>query len=224
MKLEVNGLSIEADFSEEVIQHDFIPALQRWTQMARNSQQRVFVFLMGPAGSGKSTAGLFLEELSKTIDGVAPIQTVGMDGFHYTNDRLKKMGLISRKGASFTFDTDKLKDKIVEGKNADNLWPVYSRTLHDPIEDALRITSPIILIEGNYLFLDDEKWREIASLADEKIWLEVDEGVLEKRLVERKMAGGSDEATARHHYQTSDRLNIVQTITQHLAPDTIWKW
>lgn len=223
MKLEVNGLSIQAAYPSSFIENELIPALHEWTTLHKETGQRLFLFLMGPPGSGKSTLSLYLEQLSRTMPDVCSIQALSMDGFHYTNEKLKEGGLSSRKGAPFTFDLEALRQKILEGRSADNWWPVYSRQIHDPIPNSIQLTSPIILLEGNYLFLDAPGWKELSTLADEKIWLEVDETILKSRLISRKMQGGQSEKEAALHYETSDRLNVELVKSTHLPQDRTWK-
>ena len=50
--------------------------------------------LVGESGSGKSTLALFLEELFKSLNASCTFQTIGMDGFHFYNDYLKKHDLL----------------------------------------------------------------------------------------------------------------------------------
>ncbi len=42
----------------------------------------------------------------------------------------------------------------------------YDRLLHNPVEDAINIDGDIIILEGNYLLLDEEGWRDVADFAD----------------------------------------------------------
>lgn len=222
MQLEVNGLVTEASYPEEMTEMVFLPALKEWTRKQAEAGRRIFIFLMGAPGSGKSTLALFLEQLSRRTPGITPIQALGMDGFHYDNETLQRLHLQARKGAPFTFDTQALHEKIVEGRTCDNWWPVYSRKIHDPVPNQIRLQSPIILIEGNYLFLDAPGWKELASLADERVWLETDPALLQQRLIDRKRQGGSTLAQAVSHYETSDRLNIQCVMENRLFSDRTW--
>ena len=79
--LDVNGYALDAVYHQEDIENIFIPLLKHIQQIQKAKKQRIFVFLAGPAGCGKSTLGLVLESLAKDCD--MSFQCVGLDGFHY---------------------------------------------------------------------------------------------------------------------------------------------
>ncbi len=73
----------------------------------------------------------------------------------------------------------------------------------------------IIITEGNYLFYDAEGWCEIKDIIDLKIYIEVDEEVCEKRLLERHMRGGKTRIEALDKIEKVDMKNfdlIAQTM------------
>ena len=64
--------------------------------------------------------------------------------------------MVGIKGAPITFDLDKLLRKLKELKEDPVCkWPLYDRLLHNPIEDKITVDGDIILLEGNYLLLDN---------------------------------------------------------------------
>ena len=81
-KVLINGLAVDAFYSEECVETIFIPLLKRLTELQRQKNRRILVMLAAPPGAGKSTLCSFLEKLSKETDGVTPLQAIGMDGFH----------------------------------------------------------------------------------------------------------------------------------------------
>lgn len=221
-ELMVNGLKINAEYQKEEIEEIFIPLLDRWELLAKEKKHRIFVFLAAPPGCGKTTLSLFLESLSQ--DRAYPIQAIGMDGFHYPNAYLdhhtmieegKEYLLRERKGSCDTFDKERLKEKIREGKNSDNLWPIYSRAIHDVVEDQIQLQKPIILLEGNYLLLNGKGWEDLIKECDDCVFLFAKEELLKHRLVERKMAGGMKREDAERFYEQSDQKNIVQVLEHH---------
>ncbi len=124
-KLNVNGNTINAKFDEDNIQNIFIPLLKKWTIMQKEKNKRILILLAAPPGCGKTTTSLFLEYLSHHIDGITPIQTIGMDGFHRYQDYLdchyiqrdgKQILMKEVKGCPETFDIDKFITKIKETK------------------------------------------------------------------------------------------------------------
>lgn len=169
-------------------------------------------------GSGKSTLALFLEELFKSLNASCTFQTIGMDGFHFYNDYLKKHDLLNEKGSRNTFDVEKLKSYILKTKEEDCFWPVYSRMVHNPIENQVYIQSDIVLIEGNYLLSKDEPWNELLPLCDDSVFLNVDPSILKERLIKRKsLSIGLDKAI--HFYEQSDSKNIQYVLNSKQCPN-----
>lgn len=147
---------------------------------------RFLVGIAGPPGGGKSTLADALFERLKRV-GEAPA-VLPMDGFHLDNRLLIERGLLPRKGAPETFDVRGLRD-ILQAVRAGGevLVPVFDRDRELAI-CAARCIAPedrIILVEGNYVLLDREPWRDIASLFDLKVMVAPTEEELERRLTAR---------------------------------------
>lgn len=213
----INGLTIRAEFCEEDRRQIFIPLLRRLTKLQSERGGRIAVFLAAPPAAGKSTLCRYLEHLSHVLPDVAPVQAVGIDGFHYPQDYLdsheierggKIISLKEIKGAPETYDVAKLK-KFLENRNEENqLWPVYDRRIHNPVENALEIRENILLVEGNWLLLDEEPWRSLSC--DYSIFLRAGDANQLERIVVRKMMGGFSEEYARKIVQSNDWPNIVR--------------
>ncbi len=226
-ELTVNGLLVKASYDERDVVNVFQPLLKRWQSLQREKGRRIFVFLAAPPGCGKTTLSLFLEHLSKHSDQEA-IQAIGMDGFHYPNAYLEthtftengqSFALKKRKGGIDTFDVKALKQKILTGRDEDNWWPIYSRTIHDVIEDQIQLQRKIILIEGNYLLSCYGEWDSLITYCDDCVFISADEKELRQRLIDRKIAGGSDPKDARLFYEQSDRRNIMQVLNERHRAD-----
>ena len=155
-KLNVNGQMVEAIYREEDIETIFKPLLERWYKMYQTKKKRIIVGLAACPGSGKSTLSLFLETLFCALYKDVSFQSIGMDGFHYTNQALKEKQLLNEKGSPNTFDVYKLKEYIIKTKKEDCFWPAYSRIVHEPVENEVFIQSDIVLIEGNYLISEEQ--------------------------------------------------------------------
>lgn len=217
-KLIVNGNEVNAYYSINDINNVLIPLLQRWIRLYEVKGKRIIVYLAACPGSGKSTLALFLEELFKTLNASCTFQAIGMDGFHFYNEYLKKYGLLGEKGSRNTFDVEKLKSYILKTKEEDCFWPVYSRMVHDPIENQVYIQSDIVLIEGNYLLSKDEPWNELLPLCDDSVFLNVDPSILKERLIKRKsLSIGLDKAI--HFYEQSDSKNIQYVLNSKQCPN-----
>ena len=141
-----------------------------------------------------------------------------MDGFHRRQEYLtshtadigeKTVFMVDIKGAPVTFDIDKLKSKLHEiSSGKDCGWPVYNRLLHNPVEDAVFVDADIVILEGNYLLLDEEGWRDISDLADYTISIKAEPEMLKRRLIQRKISTGSAEDKAMEFVEFSDMANV----------------
>ena len=161
-----------------------------------------------------------------------PLQAIGLDGFHYPNEYLNshtierdgnEIPLIKVKGCPESFDAEHLADKLNELR-ANNVvkWPVYSRKLHDPVEDAQTVDKDIIILEGNWLLLKDERWTTLRKFADYALFITADADVLKNRLISRKIQGGSTEEQATAFYEASDKANVERTLNDSVNADEVW--
>ena len=152
----------------------------------RSSQGRILVAFAGPPGSGKSTiAG----ELKSALNQEQPEQAMilPMDGFHYDDLYLVPAGLRPRKGAPQTFDVwgfYHILRRLRERQEEFVAVPVFDRDLEIARAGARLIPAkvPVILVEGNYLLLQQEPWSQLRSLFDVAVLPEVPDAVLEIRL------------------------------------------
>ncbi|MEF2551791.1 nucleoside/nucleotide kinase family protein [Aurantimonas sp. A2-1-M11] len=156
---------------------------------ARAGARRFIVALAGAPGSGKSMIAEHLR--ARLADGSPPTaEILPMDGFHYDDMVLEARGHRPRKGAPHTFDVDGLAvtlDRLAADDGRDVAVPVFDRTIEIARAGA-RIITPsarIILVEGNYLLLDDPAWAPLRQRFDLTVMLAVPEPVLRHRLAER---------------------------------------
>ena len=210
----VNGYEVEAKYDQFDIEKVYKPLLERWHQIYKEKNQRIFISLAACPGSGKSTFASFLEYLFSTLDYDCKLQAIGMDGFHYNNDYLEKNHLIDEKGSQNTFDVKKLEEKIEQTRKESCFWPEYSRQIHNPIENKIYVDGDIILIEGNYLLCDQLPWSQLQKLWDDCVFLYVDKEELKPRLIQRKMKGNYSFKQALDFYEQSDSKNI-DYVLQH---------
>ncbi len=221
---KVNGIKVDAVYHESDVENSFFPLLRKITEIQKEKNRRVLVMLAAPPGAGKTTLAGFLEQLSRSEPDLIPIQAIGMDGFHRRQEYLlshttvvegKEMRMVDVKGAPETFDLDALEKKILELRN--NLecgWPVYDRMLHNPVEDAALVTEKAVMLEGNYLLLDEKGWNRLSNYADYTIFLSGNEKLLRKRLIERRMKTGMEREKAEVFVDFSDMRN-VRTVLCH---------
>ena len=214
----INGIEVAARYSDRAVNGIFVPLLEKLTAMQRAAGRRILVLLAAPPGAGKSTLASFLERLSRERAGLCPVQAVGMDGFHRRQEYLlshtterdgKTIRMVEIKGAPVTFDLEKLLSavrRVAAGEVCG--WPVYDRMLHNPVEDALTVDGEIVLLEGNYLLLDEEGWRDLAVYADYTVSVSAGEELLRNRLIDRKIHTGVAEDAAVRFVDYSDMPNV----------------
>lgn len=220
IELTVNGLQVEAHYHDDEIEKVHKPLLQQLAKIhATHPQRRTIVFLSAPPGTGKSTLTTFWEYLSRQDPGLPVIQTLPMDGFHHYNTWLDAHNLRAYKGAPETFDVDKLAQNLRLIREGEGTWPQYDRQKHDPVEAAIIVTAPIVIVEGNWLLRDDERWRTLAEFCDYSLFIRAPANVLRTRLVGRKLAGGLSQADAEAFYERTDGPNVRRVLEASLPGD-----
>ena len=125
-----------------------------------------------------------------------------------------------------TYDTKAMTDAFRQicrdrdtGKKCEYKWPAYDRTIHDPVPDQYAITGDILLVEGNYLLLEETPWRELREYADETIFVDASEEMLKDRLVNRKIRGGSTAEAAEEWFAHTDAYNIERVLHGSVKAD-----
>lgn len=224
---KVTGQNVKATFTEEEITKIFIPLLSHLIKMREDKGGRLVVFLAGSPGTGKTTLSLFLEELFDKLGSSYTFQSVSMDGFHHYNDYLdshsiskngEEVVLRKLKGIPESFNFHQLKSKLKELRQKEVVaWPTYDRALHNVSEETISVDGDIILVEGNYLLLKQEPWKELKEFSDYSVMIDTDLKFIEDRLVSRKQRGGSTLEESELHYQQIDKVN-AELVLQKSEP------
>lgn len=226
--LNVNGFEYEAEYSEAEISTILKPLLKRMTDIYIDKNERIIVFLAAPPAVGKSTLALFLECISQEEENLIEMQSLSLDGFHHKSEYLEnykisylgdEIPLKDIKGMPETFDFEKFLTYLKNLKTRNENWPIYDRQKHDVVDDALKITKNIVLIEGNWLLLDEDQWSQLVSYCDYSIFIEADESILKERLINRKIRGGLSYETALEFYERSDKKNIQRVLKNRVKAD-----
>lgn len=225
----INGIEVDARYSEQAVEEIFIPFLKKLTGMQQAAGRRILVMLAAPPGAGKSTLLSFLGRLAGVTEGVGRIQTIGMDGFHRRQEYLlshdtvrdgKPIRMVEVKGAPETFDLEALTERVKRLASGENIgWPVYDRLLHNPVEDAVLVDGEIVILEGNYLLLDLDGWRGLRAFADYTVLVRAKESLLRARLVSRRVKTGVAEDEAARFVDFSDMPNVRLCLARSAPAD-----
>ena len=226
-RVTINGVTADVRYADADIETIFLPLLRRLHALREEKGRRILVLLAAPPGAGKSTLLDLLCRLCAAQPELHPLTGIGMDGFHRYQEYLlthtaerdgETIPMVRIKGAPVTFDLPLLTRRIAciaAGEVCG--WPVYDRLLHDPVEDAVTVDGEIILLEGNYLLLDEDGWRELRSFADYTVRITADPALLRRRLIDRRMATGVEAAPAAEFVDRSDMYN-VRLCLEHTGP------
>lgn len=183
--------------------------------------RRTIVAIAGPPGSGKSTMAENLREVLHEHSAAV----ASMDGFHFDDSVLRERGLRARKGAPETFDYagfEALLKRIRAGE-ADIAIPVFDRTMELSRAGASIIGADVrfVLVEGNYLLLDEAPWSGLAGLFDFTVFIDAPRPELERRLLERWREYGKSDEEARGWVASNDMPNVDRVLASRREADMV---
>ena len=81
----------------------------------------------------------------------------------------------------------------------------------------------MIVIEGNYLLLDQAPWSGLAPCFDRTLFLSVDRAELRRRLIDRWRAHGLDPAAALARAEGNDLPNAELVAACRRPADLLWR-
>jgi pantothenate kinase len=135
-----------------------------------------------------------------------------MDGFHLSNAELERLGRRHRKGAPDTFDAAgyvALLHRLRSAGQQAVYAPAFDRRLEEAVAGAIRVERdiPLVVTEGNYLLLDSSPWSGVRQLLDEAWFVEADDALRVRQLIDRHVEHGKAPADAREWVLRSDEAN-----------------
>jgi pantothenate kinase len=168
---------------------------------------RCLLGISGAPGAGKSTlAAALATAYAGTV--------IAMDGFHLADVELARRGLLDRKGAPETFDAEGYAALLARLRARPDhvvLAPAFERDLEQPIAGAVPVEpkAGLVVTEGNYLLLDQVRWRSVRAQLDQVWHVTTDETIRTERLVARHVEFGKSPDAARLWVERVDQPNAV---------------
>lgn len=216
--LFLDQTATELNLDRREVERFYCP-LATWLLEQSQTRPRLLVAVAGPPGSGKTALATILVQVLNAEAGEELAVLVGLDGWHYDNAYLEshviesdgqQVTLRQIKGAPESFDVAKATACLSEIRSLGQAHiPVYSRQLHEPVP-AAGLVSPahrIVVVEGNYLVLDEPDWRPLRDLFDVRLFVTAPEEVLLEALRERHLRGGKPAAFIEAHMRRVDLPN-----------------
>lgn len=187
----------------------FDDSLSRVRDLLNNANQREIIGIVGKPGAGKSTLSDFLMK-NLPVDLVA---LVPMDGYHLSNRVLENLKRSDRKGAPDTFDPKgfaSLLDRI-KRTTTDIYYPIFHREIEESIaaEGVVKGNVKVIIVEGNYLLHNSDGWEDVRKYLSEVWFVDIDDEVRLKRLVDRHIHFGKEEKAAFEWAHGTDERNAT---------------
>jgi pantothenate kinase len=174
--------------------------------------ERYLLGIAGYPGAGKSTDSEWLVSgVNKKIP-QKPAMVVPMDGYHHSNERLQEMGLLELKGIPDTFDAEgfvELLKKLRTVTTSNVYCPLFDRSIEASIPDAIVIepNHKLCVVEGNYLLLEKNAWKDCLQYFDEVWFLDVSFDTILPRLQQRHIDGGKTPEGAMAKVESTDLPN-----------------
>jgi len=189
-----------------VILNGFDQALARLRNI--EIRDRFTIGIVGKPGAGKSTLTSYLMEmLPKNYASLVP-----MDGYHLSNQQLKNLGLLDRKGAINTFDTNgfvNLLKRINSEIDRDIYFPIFHRNIEESYaaDGVVYAKTKLVITEGNYLLASEGGWEQVAPELDEIWYLKINDELRLERLIKRHQEFGKDLKAAEAWARGTDEVN-----------------
>jgi pantothenate kinase len=196
--------------------------LARARELAAAGRRSVLA-ITGPPGGGKSTLA------ARVADALGDAATlVPMDGFHFAQAELVRLGRRDRMGAPDTFDVAGYVALLARLRAAEDevvYAPSFRREIEEPIAGAIAVprSVPLVVTEGNYLLVEDGGWQRVRPLLDEAWYVEMNEDTRLGWLIQRHVDFGKTPDAARAWVLRSDQANAQVVAATRERADVVFR-
>jgi len=220
----------ELELDREQVERFYHP-LALWLLERAAGVPRLMVAVAGPPGGGKTALATILVEVLNAEAGQETAVLVGLDGWHYANAYLDahvierdgcQVTLRQIKGAPESFDVAQATASLARIRSLEEMRiPVYSRRLHEPVAAAalVRLAHRIVVVEGNYLLLDEPEWRALGDLFDVRLFVTAREEIILQALRQRHLRGGKPPDAIEAHMSAVDVPNARRVAARASCAD-----
>ncbi len=188
--------------------------------LRQRTENRTIIAIAGPPNSGKTTlADLIARGLPKS-------SVVSMDGFHLDNSILIEKGLADRKGAPETFDLSGFAHLISRLEEKKEIYvPAFDRKLDKTTNccHVIPCSHDLVIVEGNYLLLDEPNWRDLNALWDLRVFINLSISQIRKRALERWAKLNVPAKKAIQWVENNDLPNAERILKKRLPEDVLIK-
>ncbi|SMQ48040.1 unnamed protein product [Zymoseptoria tritici ST99CH_1A5] len=198
-------------------------------------EQRILIAVAGGPGSGKSTlCARLLQEAQKK--GLHDMVAVPMDGFHFPKSHLAALQdpaeAFARRGNPLSFNAAKFVEAVASLKATasglaptDIALPGFDHAVQDPVDNEIIVlaSAKVVLLEGNYVLLNEKPWNQISDMVDDRWYIDVPRDVAKLRLIERHLRAGIETCSvaAAARAESNDLMNADYIASRLIEPDMV---
>lgn len=219
--LDITGQHIDISFLSDKQKQFYVDLLREIVLIYKNKQKsRVVIGFVGPSGSGKSTVVELLKVISKQVSIPFNIETTGIDAYSFPNTYLLShlengRSLKDFKGRHDTYNVKKLEQDLLSFAKGEKInLPIYSRVMHNPVENSFQIEDEnvLLLIEGLWILSDKSNWDKIATKINYSFFILINKDEAKELTIKRHVAGGRTLEDSVTYYDSVDAVNFEEVM------------